>query len=359
MTLNRKTIIRVIALIAVIAAGWGAWALLQPKGLPDGFVSGNGRIEAVEIDVSAKSPGRIAEILANEGDLVKQGQVLVHMDVSVLAAQKAEAEARLQQARTSVFAAESQVLQASSQAATAQAIVAQREAELEAARRRLNRSRTLAEEGAAAQQETDDDQTRVASAQAALNAARAQVAAANAAVQTARAQVAAAASSVDAAQATIVRLQADIDDSDLKAPRDGRVQFRVAQVGEVVAGGGKVLNLVDLSDVYMTFYLPEQAAGRVALGTPVRLVLDAAPDRPIPATISFVADVAQFTPKTVETESERQKLMFRVRARIDPALLRANIDQVKTGLPGVAYVQLDRTQSWPANLTVRGGSNDR
>ena len=345
MTLNRKTIIRVIALIAVIAAGWGAWTLLQPKGLPDGFVSGNGRIEAVEIDVSAKSPGRIAEILANEGDLVKQGQVLVHMDVSVLAAQKAEAEARLQQARTSVFAAESQVLQASSQAATAQAIVAQREAELEAARRRLNRSRTLAEEGAAAQQETDDDQTRVASAQAALNAARA--------------QVAAAASSVDAAQATIVRLQADIDDSDLKAPRDGRVQFRVAQVGEVVAGGGKVLNLVDLSDVYMTFYLPEQAAGRVALGTPVRLVLDAAPDRPIPATISFVADVAQFTPKTVETESERQKLMFRVRARIDPALLRANIDQVKTGLPGVAYVQLDRTQSWPANLTVRGGSNDR
>ena len=126
-----------------------------------------------------------------------------------------------------------------------------------------------------------------------------------------------------------------------------------------MAGGGKVLNLVDLSDVYMTFYLPEQAAGRVALGTPVRLVLDAAPDRPIPATISFVADVAQFTPKTVETESERQKLMFRVRARIDPALLRANIDQVKTGLPGVAYVQLDRTQSWPANLTVRGGSNDR
>ena len=90
MTLNRKTIIRVIALIAVIAAGWGAWTLLQPKGLPDGFVSGNGRIEAVEIDVSAKSPGRIAEILANEGDLVKQGQVLVHMDVSVLAAQKAE-----------------------------------------------------------------------------------------------------------------------------------------------------------------------------------------------------------------------------------------------------------------------------
>ena len=129
MTLNRKTIIRVIALIAVIAAGWGAWTLLQPKGLPDGFVSGNGRIEAVEIDVSAKSPGRIAEILANEGDLVKQGQVLVHMDVSVLAAQKAEAEARLQQARTSVFAAESQVLQASSQAATAQAIVAQREAQ--------------------------------------------------------------------------------------------------------------------------------------------------------------------------------------------------------------------------------------
>ena len=80
-----------------------------------------------------------------------------------------------------------------------------------------------------------------------------------------------------AAEATIARIEADIDDSELKAPRDGRVQYRVAQPGEVLAAGGKVLNLVDLTDVYMTFFLPETVAGKVALGSEVHLVLDAAP----------------------------------------------------------------------------------
>ncbi len=102
------------------------------------------------------------------------------------------------------------------------------------------------------------------------------------------------------------------------------MQYRIAQPGEVLASGGKVLNLVDLSDVYMTFFLPETVVGRVALGSEVHIVLDAAPQYVIPARVSYVASTAQFTPKTVETASERQKLMFRVKARIDPALLQKN-----------------------------------
>ena len=116
-----------------------------------------------------------------------------------------------------------------------------------------------------------------------------------------------------AAQATERRILADIDDSELKAPRDGRIQYRVAEPGEVLAAGGRVLNMVDLADVYMTFFLPTEQAGLLALGSEARLVLDAAPDLVIPANISFVASVAQFTPKTVETSDERLKLMFRVK----------------------------------------------
>jgi HlyD family secretion protein len=155
---------------------------------------------------------------------------------------------------------------------------------------------------------------------------------------------------VDAVKATIDRIQADIDDSTLKSPRDGRVQFRVAQPGEVLGAGGKVLNIVDLSDVYMTFFLPTAAAGRVGAGTEVRLVLDAAPQYVIPAKVIFVADVAQFTPKTVETAEEREKLMFRIKAKIQPALLEKYIQHVKTGLPGMAYVRLDPNVPWPAKL---------
>src|SRR5690606_20463553 len=152
----------------------------------------------------------------------------------------------------------------------------------------------------------------------------------------AQAQVVSAQSQVEAIDATIERIEAEIEDSQLRAPRDGRVQFRVAQPGEVLGAGGRVLNLIDLSDVYMTFFLPTEAAGRLALGTAVRRVLEAAPQYVIPARISFIASTAQVTPRTVETASERQKLMFRVRARIERELLLEHLEQVKTGLPGVA-----------------------
>ena len=353
MTTPQKTwIIRSVIAATAIVAAFILWLLLRPAGLPDGIVGGNGRIEAVEIDVSAKTPGRIRDIVADEGDFVKAGQIVAHMDTDVLNAQRSEAQAQFAQAQNAILIAQSQVAQRQSERAAALAAVRQREAELGAARKRLARSQSLAREGAIAVQEHDDDQAQVEGATAAVEAARAQLAAVEAAIGTARSQVIGARSSVDAARATIERIEADIRDSDLRAPVGGRVQYRVAQPGEVVAGGGRVLNLVNLGDVYMTFFLPETVAGRVALGSDVRIVLDAAPDLVIPAKVSFVADVAQFTPKTVETTSERQKLMFRVKARIDPALLNRHITQVKTGLPGMAYVRTNSDAQWPAKLSL-------
>ena len=160
-------------------------------------------------------------------------------------------------------------------------------------------------------------------------------------------------SSAAAAKANLEKIQADIDDMALKSPRDGRVQFIVAQAGEVLGAGGRVLSLVDLSDVYMTFFLPTAVAGGLAIGSEVRIVLDVAPQYVIPAQVSFVADVAQFTPKTVETASEREKLMFRVRAQLPPALLKQHLVKVKTGLPGVAYVLTDPAAAWPDRLQVK------
>lgn len=196
----------------------------------------------------------------------------------------------------------------------------------------------------------DDDRASNQEAVAAQGAAHASVAAADAAINAAKAQVVDAEAAVDAAKAAIESIETDIADSTLKSPRDGRVQYRVAQPGEVLSAGGRVVNLVDLGDVYMTFFLPTAQAGRVKIGSDVRLVLDAAPQYTLPAKVSFVADVAQFTPKTVETEEERQKLVFRVRAQIAPDLLRKYIEQVKTGLPGMAYVQLQDGAAWPDSL---------
>ncbi len=186
-----------------------------------------------------------------------------------------------------------------------------------------------------------------------MTAAQAQVSAGQAAIEAAQAQVVGAGSSVAAAEATVARIEADITDSQLKSPRDGRVQYRIAEPGEVLGSGGRVLNLVDLGDVYMTFFLPETVVGRVPLGSEVRITLDAAPQYVIPATVSYVASTAQFTPKSVETESERQKLMFRVKARISRELLEKHLTVVKTGLPGVAWLKLDQRVQWPASLSVK------
>ncbi len=354
MTARTKTWTIRTAVVALVAiAGVLAWQALQPKGLPNGFAGGNGRIEAVEIDIAAKIPGRIADILVKEGDFVTAGQILARMDTATLEAQRREAEAQLKRAEIGIATAQSRVTQREAEQSAAAAVVAQRKAELGAAEKRLARSRALAPKGAVAAQALDDDRAAVESGKAAVAAAQAQVAAAQAGLGLARSEVIGAQSDVEAVRAALQRIEADIADSTLRAPRDGRVQYRVAEPGEVLAAGGTVLNMVDLSDVYMTFFLPTAQAGRVALGAEARLVLDAAPQYVIPATISFVADVAQFTPKTVETADERQKLMFRLKARIAPKLLKKYIRTVKTGLPGMAYVRLDPRLPWPAALRVR------
>lgn len=343
-----------LILVAAVAAGaYGAWRWSQDRGPGPGFMQGNGRIEATEIDIATKLPGRVDQILVDEGDFVKAGQTLAIMNPDSLQAQFDEARARQRQADHAVVAAQAQVALRESDVATAQAIVKQRESDLFAARQRLNRSSSLVKRGGASQQELDDDQARLHSAEAGLAAARAQVVSAQAGVAAARADQVGAESAVTAAAATVARIHADLEDSRLKAPREGRIQLRVAQPGEVLGAGGRVLNMLDLADVTMTFFMPEAAAGRLAIGSEIRIVLDAAPQYVIPAAVSFVASQAQFTPKTVETASERQKLMFRVKARIPADLLLKHLEQVKTGLPGVAWVRTDPALPWPESLTVR------
>ncbi|MFD2252737.1 HlyD family secretion protein, partial [Pseudochelatococcus lubricantis] len=242
-----------------LAGGYFAWKTYENPGLPAGIVGGNGRIEAVEIDISTKIAGRIREILAQEGDLVSAGQVLARMDTAQLEAQQRQAQASSQRAVISVDTAKSLVTQREAERAATDAVVAQREAERDAAERKLVRSEQLIRTNATSQQTLDNDRAAAEGARAA----------------------------VEAAKAAIESIAADIADSTLRSPRDGRVQYRVAQPGEVLSAGGRVLNLVDLSDVYMTFFLPTAEAGRVAIGTDVRLVLDAAPQYVIPARASF------------------------------------------------------------------------
>lgn len=324
ISLKKISVIAVLITLAV-GIGWYAWQTNQSNQLPTSVASGNGRIEATEYDIASKLPGRVLSVSSHEGDRVEAGQVLASMDTDDLQAQLREAQAGLREARES--------------RKYALAIVGQRESELTFAQAELNRSLQLVKQGHVSQEQLDQQRTALRSAEAALKAAEIQVVQAEA--------------GIEGAEARSDRLQSNIDDGKLKAPISGRVLYRLAEPGEVLAAGGKIMTLLDLTDVYMTIFLPTAEAGKVMLGTEARIVLDAIPQYTIPAKVSFVAARAQFTPKAVETRAERDKLMFRVKVKINPQLLKQHIEKVKTGVPGIAYVLLAPASKWPEQLQVK------
>lgn len=311
--------------VAAVGAGVAAWLVLRQPALPAGFADGNGRLEATQIYVSSKYPGRIAEVLVNEGDTVEAGQIVARMDTTPLQAQLREAEAQIRSAQDARNAARAQV--------------AVKQADYNYASKQDARSRELVPRGAVSQQEAEIDHAARLSAQAQLEGARAQE------VQSA--------SQIEAAQATADRLRAEIADAVLRAPVRARVERRLAEPGEVLGAGGRVFSVNDLSDVYMYVYLPESVTGKIPLGSEARIVLDAAPQYPIRAFVSYVSPMAQFTPKTVETAEERHNLTFRVKLQIPRDRLRQYEPLVKTGLPGMGYVRWDTSKEWPERLQPR------
>jgi HlyD family secretion protein len=311
--------------IVLLAVGLGTFLWLRHgTDTTGGIASGNGRIEAVEVDITTKYSGRLAEILAKEGDMVESGQVLANMDVQGLKAQVRQAEAEVRQARQ--------------KRNLAAAVIEQRKGELALSEKDLNRSRRLYESKAVALQKLQHDETAEQTAKASLEAASAQLADAEAAIE--------------AAVANTEEIKTQLEDNVLKSPISGRVLYRLVEPGEVLPAGGKALTLLDLSDVYMTIFLPTEQAGKINIGSDARILLDALPGVVIPATVSFVAPRAQFTPKEVETQTEREKLMFRVKVKIAPELLKKHVEKVKTGLPGVAYVRMDPNVQWPERLSA-------
>ncbi|MGU3344870.1 HlyD family secretion protein [Pseudomonas monsensis] len=318
-THRRSSLLFAGSLIALLlaAGGFGYWKSISSR-LPEGLSAGNGRLEATEVQIASKTPGRLAEVLVDEGDKVSQGQLLARMDTRTLEAQRNQAEAEVVRARENLNAA--------------QANVQLRQSELLLAQQELGRSQSLFKHGFVSAQVIDQLQSRIGTGNAAVTAARAQVSAVSAAI--------------GAAQAQVAQLTSEIDDSSLRAPIDGVIQLRMAEPGEVLGAGGRVLLLIDPNDQYMNLYLSAAVAGRLAVGDEARVLLDALPDKPLTAKISFVAGKSQFTPKEVETRDERQKLVFRVKLRLTQP---SAVPQAKPGMPGAGYVRTAPI-AWPANL---------
>jgi HlyD family secretion protein len=325
-SLKRRWLRTVLLLAGILIVGGGAgyWWMHRLPGLPPGIASGNGRLEADEIDIDTKFAGRITALNVDEGDVVEAGQTVALMDSQDLEASLGKAQAL--------------VLQAQQTVRQSMATLARQRTEVVLAQQELDRAKALVKSGFETREVVDQRQQALNGAIEAVNADIA--------------QAAAAAKAVDAATQDMALDQVNIAYNTLVAPRAGTIEYRIANIGEVLPAGGKVFTMLDRTYVYMDVYLPTADAGRTRIGSEARIVLDAYPGHPIPAAVTFVAAQAQFTPKTVETKDERDSLMFRVRVRIDPDRLRIRTTPVKSGLPGSAYVRTDPKAVWPAALQV-------
>ena len=311
----------ILAVVVVAAGAFLGWRYLQSRkyAVPKGIASGNGRIEAKLVDATAKEPLRVKDVLVDEGDLVQPGQVLLHLDTVTLDAQLAEARAH--------------VAAAQEQLAVVNAGIAKSKSQLALARIEADRAEKMFAENASSQREVDVRRTVVETTNAALSEDRARL-------QAAQQQVA-------VAEANVATVQSRIDDATLVSPVLGRVLYRLAEPGEVLGPGGKALTIVNLNDVYMEIFLPAAEAAPLKVGSEARLTVDNQPGRSAPAVVTFVSPEAQFTPKQVETKSEREKLMFRVKLQVPKALVQNFIESIKTGVRGVGYVKVDPNVAWP------------
>lgn len=321
----RAVILGVVVLAGLAGGGYAIWRDRQHDAALTGFARANGRVEATQIVIATKLPGELLEVLVREGDDVAAGQVLARVESE-------EIEAQLRGAASEV----ERLQQAKSQA------LAERErlaAQVTYERNELNRIRQVYDKGFAPKDKLEAQETAYSSAAAALKAAQWAIEVAEAAIGTGRAET--------------DRLTSLLRHRELLAPKDARVQYRLAEPGEILSSGGRVLTLLDLDDAYMTVFLPAAGAGRLAIGAEARLVMDAAPEYVFPARVSFVAAEAQFTPKSVETDSEREKLMFRVKLTVDAEIAHRFRAQIKPGLRGIAYVKVASDGSWPPELAPK------
>ncbi len=323
--ISRSKRLKALATVsAVVGIGFLVYvvAFIPRSELPEGIASGNGRTEATDVDITTKFGGRLESVLAKEGDEVKISQILAQFDTRELHAQLRRAQAEVRRTRQERH--------------VATAVIAQRESELSLAEKDMQRSAGLYENDSIPLEKLERDETAVETARATLTAARAQLSNVEAAIE--------------AAIASTELIKTQIDDSVLRSPIRGRVLYRLAEPGEVLPAGGKVLTVLDPTDMHMTLFLPTQDATRVGIGAEARVVFDGLADRVIPARVTFVAPRAQFTPKEVETRTEREKLAFRIKVQMDSEFLYTHTALAKAGVPGVAYIRLDPNAKWPEHL---------
>ncbi len=280
---------------------------------PSRLIEVSGTIEATSVQVSSRSSGQILRLDADEGSVVRQGQVLAEIDHASL-------DIQLGQARSGVELEKAQLDLLTSGArgedlAQAKDALNQANETLQNAEEDNRRMQNLFNAGAATKQQRDDAQTR-------YTIARAQASAAEQALKKLEnyarpEEVKAALARVDQAVYAVRLLQKSIQDCTVRSPTSGEVTEKLVEQGELASPGTGLFVISDLDTVKLTIYVPETDLGDIRLGQPARISIDSHPGTTWPGTVTFISPEAEFTPRDIQTKDERVKLVFAVRIEID------------------------------------------
>ncbi len=295
-----------------VSGAWATWSVMRPEGAGPTVLKGNGRLDVQRIEIATKFAGQVLSVPVDEGLTVKAGDVIAQMDPRDYEAQLQGVQAMRQRAAQAMARAQGEVNVQRIKTDVAQM-------ELDNALEMRKQVLVSDSEVRKRQAQRDGEQNGVRIASAAVGEAQA---------------------AKEEAEAGIKRLTQAIADHTLKAPVGGRIEYRVVEPGSVIPAGGRVATLLDTTHIHMTIFLPSAAAGQVRVGDEARIVLDAAPQVPLPAKVSFVSAEAQFTPKHVETPSEREKLSYRVKLALSEETALAHAGLLKAGLTGNGFVRL-------------------
>jgi HlyD family secretion protein len=282
-------------------------------GAEDGVIKLNGRIESPNVDLGPKVAGRVVEVLVREGDRVKAGALLVRLDLgeTAIAVEREAAGVRSATARA-------QDLQEGSrdeEIAAAEAEVRDRRTVVQGAATESERQRFLLEKKVGTRRDFDRAQIELARARAALQGAEQKLALVR--EGTRAKQTAAAQAEAERAAASLKQSVAVAREGEVRAPADGVIVHRLAEPGQLLAPGQPAITLAFANRLFVRTFIPETQLGRVKTGMPARVTVDAFPNREFPARITEISPDAEFTPKAVETKSERVNLVYGAKADLD------------------------------------------
>lgn len=364
MSIGRKFAVR-FTLVAILAcaAALLLWQAQMRRGIPDGLIQANGRIEGDAVIIASKTPGRIVALSVREGDSVQPNQVLVRIDDAIVRARLAQAQADIEAARARAEAARAALAllrrEVPHAIASTEAGVASGRTEFaraEAARaqdaRDLGRAKKLETEKFVGPQFVERAELALRTHEEQRDAALAGMERARQALNDARlgperirvreAELAVALGALAAAEAKSAEAQSALDDLTLSSPAAGVITSRFANSGEVITAGAPIFELVDLDRLYLKLFVPEREIGKVRRGLPAQIYSDAFPDQPFAATVRYIGSRAEFTPKEVQTPDERVKLMYEVRLYLD----RNPEHRLTPGLPADAMIRWKEDAAW-------------